>query len=77
MRVSSDRAARRPTPGLAASQESLPIRCIEAVFLGLLLTTGWEDLLRVPVGFKTSVGRNVYRHIVLIVQVSVAGWCDS
>ena len=49
-------------------REGMPIRCIEAVFLGLLLTTGVEDLHRYPVGFKTSVGGTVYRHIVLVVH---------
>ena len=49
-------------------REGLPIRCIEAVFLGLLLTSGQEHLDRYPVGFKTMVGTNVYRHIVLVVH---------
>lgn len=39
--------------------DPLPIKCIEAVFLGLLLTQGWEKgaLQRIPVGFK-SMGPN-------------------
>jgi hypothetical protein len=46
----------------------LPVKCIEAVFLGLLLTQGWTQLQRLPLGFK-SRGSNgcVYRHIVLAV----------
>lgn len=42
-------------------REGLPIKCIEAVFLGLYLTCGWEDLQRVPVGFKSRVDGQVYR----------------
>ena len=42
-------------------RQGLPIKCVEAVFLGLLLTTGWTDLDRVPVGFKTCVAGHVYR----------------
>ncbi len=42
-------------------RQGLPIKCVEAVFLGLLLTSGWTDLDRVPVGFKTCVAGHVYR----------------
>jgi hypothetical protein len=39
--------------------DPLPIKCIEAVFLGLLLTQNWlqGELQRMPVGFK-SMGPN-------------------
>eukprot|EP00878_Enallax_costatus_P031159 GHUV01034048.1.p1 GENE.GHUV01034048.1~~GHUV01034048.1.p1 ORF type:complete len:121 (-),score=31.63 GHUV01034048.1:484-846(-) len=50
----------RPLPAILATaasilREPLPIKCIEAVFLGMLLTQGWEDgqLQRIPVGFKS------------------------
>ncbi|KAL0027723.1 hypothetical protein WJX77_000968 [Trebouxia sp. C0004] len=49
-------------------RQGLPIKCVEAVFLGLLLTSGWTDLDRVPVGYKTCVAGHVYRHIVLAVR---------
>ena len=49
-------------------REALPIKCLEAVFLGLHLTCGMEDLLRIPVSFKTRVEGHVHRHIVLAVQ---------
>ena len=42
-------------------REALPIKCIEAVFLGAFLTAGWEELQRFPVGFKSSVGKDTYR----------------
>ena len=51
---------KRPLPAILATaasilREPLPIKCIEAVFLGMLLTQGWEDgqLQRIPVGFKS------------------------
>ena len=44
-------------------KDALPIKCVEAVFLALLLTSSWHDLHRVPLGFKTRVGRRVYRYI--------------
>ena len=43
-------------------RQGLPIKCVEAVFLALLLTSGWKDLDRVPVGFKTCVAGHVYRY---------------
>ena len=43
-------------------KDALPIKCVEAVFLALLLTSSWHDLHRVPLGFKTRVGRRVYRY---------------
>ena len=49
-------------------REALPIKCLEAVFLGLHLTCGMEDMLRIPVSFKTRVEGHVHRHIVLAVQ---------
>lgn len=43
----------------AILRDPLPIKCIEAVFLGMLLTQGWSqgELQRLPVGFK-SMGPN-------------------
>lgn len=42
-------------------RDALPIKCIEAVFLGLYLTCGWEDLQRIPIGFKSKVDGQVFR----------------
>ena len=42
-------------------REALPIKCIEAVFLGTLLTAGWEGLHRIPLGFKSTVNGETYR----------------
>lgn len=51
----------RPLPAILSTaagilRDPLPIKCIEAVFLGLLLTQGWEQgsLQRIPVGFKSA-----------------------
>lgn len=50
----------RPLPSILATaaailRDPLPIKCIEAVFLGLLLTQGFGggQLQRMPVGFKS------------------------
>ena len=49
-------------------KEALPIKCIEAVFLGAFLTSGWSEISRLPLGFKSSVGGHVHRHIVLVIH---------
>jgi hypothetical protein len=43
-------------------REALPIKCIEAVFLGALLTAGWEGTARMPLGFKSGVNGETHRH---------------
>ncbi|CAG9464707.1 unnamed protein product [Pedinophyceae sp. YPF-701] len=54
-------------------RDALPIKCVEGVFLALLLTSGLEDTDRYPVGFKSAVGGRVYRHIVLAVHHRPSG----
>ncbi|KAL6752521.1 Vasohibin-domain-containing protein [Haematococcus lacustris] len=54
-------------------REAMPIKCIEAVFLGLLLTNNWEHMERYPVGFKSKCQGNTYRHIVLAVRDASSG----
>lgn len=49
-------------------REGLPIQCVEAVFLGIYLTTGMSELTRYPLSFKSSVKDQSFRHIVLAVQ---------
>ena len=49
----------RPLASLLATARAivrapLPIKCVEAVFLGLLLTQGMEDVERIPVSFKVG-----------------------
>lgn len=48
--------------------DCLPIKCIEAVFVALYLTSSMEDLDRIPISFKSCAGGTVYRHIVLAVR---------
>lgn len=54
-------------------REALPIKCIEAVFLGALLTNEWDEADRLPVGFKSKCAGNTYRHIVLAVRHKPSG----
>ena len=42
-------------------REALPIKCIEAVFLGALLTAGWEGVHRMPLRFKSMVNGQTYK----------------
>lgn len=51
-------------------KEGLPIQCVEAVFLGTTLTSGMDDLTRVPLSFKSKfIKGTVHRHIVLALKV--------
>ena len=49
-------------------KESLPIKCLEAVILGLYLTNGSAGLERYPLSFRSVFGSNVHRHVVLVVS---------
>lgn len=51
-------------------QESLPIRCLEATFLGIYLTMEMKDVERLPISFKSRAtsGGQTHRHIVLAVR---------
>lgn len=42
-------------------REALPIKCIEAVFLGALLTAGWEGVHRMPLRFKSMANGQTYK----------------
>ncbi|XP_071834969.1 tubulinyl-Tyr carboxypeptidase 1-like [Apostichopus japonicus] len=46
-------------------RESLPIKCLEAVILGIYLTNGTSNLHRFPISFKTSFSGHVHSHVVL------------
>lgn len=43
----------------------IPIKCLEAVIVGMYLTLGIPDLDRFTISFKTESEGHVYRHIVL------------
>ncbi|CAD2215390.1 vasohibin-1 [Angomonas deanei] len=49
--------------------DALPIRCLEATFVGLFLTQEMRHLSRIPIGFRSMADGAHYRHIVLAVQV--------
>ena len=46
-------------------QESLPIKCLEAVILSIYLTSTLTNLQRFTIGFKTKFRGMYYRHVVL------------
>ncbi|RNF14820.1 vasohibin-1 [Trypanosoma conorhini] len=48
--------------------EALPIRCLEATFVGLYLTHGMKDVDRIPLSFKSRAKGRKYHHIVLVIR---------
>ncbi|XP_007910324.1 tubulinyl-Tyr carboxypeptidase 1 isoform X2 [Callorhinchus milii] len=46
-------------------RESLPIKCLEAVILGIYLTNNMPGVERFPISFKTQFSGSYFRHIVL------------
>uniref|UniRef100_K3X8V2 Vasohibin n=1 Tax=Globisporangium ultimum (strain ATCC 200006 / CBS 805.95 / DAOM BR144) TaxID=431595 RepID=K3X8V2_GLOUD len=54
--------------------ETLPIQCLEAVFLASYLTANASDLERFPISFKSIAGTNVHRHIILAVRYQHNKW---
>lgn len=60
----------RPLSGLMDTaremiKESLPIKCLEAVIVGLYLTCGFHEVQRFTISFKTQFNGRYYRHVVL------------
>ncbi|XP_075470811.1 tubulinyl-Tyr carboxypeptidase 1 [Ascaphus truei] len=60
----------RPLTGLLdlakeMTKEALPIKCLEAVILGIYLTNSISGLERFPISFKTQFSGGCFRHIVL------------
>ncbi|XP_042189402.1 tubulinyl-Tyr carboxypeptidase 2 [Callorhinchus milii] len=47
------------------TRESLPIKCLEAVILGIYLTNGLIGTERFPISFKTQFSGNYFHHVVL------------
>ena len=61
----------------AIARRPLPIKCVEAVFLALLLTAGMEDIDRVPVSFKVKMYfkkyiENIFSHAFVLILVARA-----
>uniref|UniRef100_A0A8C6VRX6 Vasohibin 2 n=2 Tax=Elapinae TaxID=42168 RepID=A0A8C6VRX6_NAJNA len=60
----------RPLSGLMESakemtRESLPIKCLEAVILGIYLTNGQSSVERFPISFKSHFSGSNFHHVVL------------
>ncbi|GFO48193.1 vasohibin-2 [Plakobranchus ocellatus] len=60
----------RPISGLMESaremiREALPIKCLEAVILGIFLTNGMMGVERFTLSFKTVFNGHTHRHVVL------------
>uniref|UniRef100_A0A8C5EDJ0 Tubulinyl-Tyr carboxypeptidase 2-like n=1 Tax=Gouania willdenowi TaxID=441366 RepID=A0A8C5EDJ0_GOUWI len=60
----------RPLCGLMETaremiRESLPIKCLEAVILGIYLTNGLTSVERFPISFKTQFSGHCFHHVVL------------
>jgi len=60
----------RPVSGLMECaremiREALPIKCLEAVILGIFLTNGMLGVERFSLGFKTIFKGHTHRHVVL------------
>lgn len=47
---------------------ALPIQCVEAVFLGCVLSADIDGLDRIPLSFKSKLRDHVHRHIVLALR---------
>ncbi|XP_035024789.1 tubulinyl-Tyr carboxypeptidase 1 [Hippoglossus stenolepis] len=47
------------------TREALPIKCLEAVILGIYLTNNMPGVERFPLSFKSQFSGNHFRHIVL------------
>lgn len=47
------------------TREALPIKCLEAVILGIYLTNSMPTVERFPLSFKTQFSGSHFRHIVL------------
>ncbi|KAL5008144.1 hypothetical protein ScPMuIL_013725 [Solemya velum] len=46
-------------------RDSLPIKCLEAIILGIYLTNGFLGVERFVISFKSVFNGNVHRHVVL------------
>ena len=60
----------RPIAGLTETAKEimrsrLPIKCLEAVIVGLYLSSGVNNILRFTIRFKSKFEGHTYRHIVL------------
>ena len=52
----------------------LPIKCIEAVFMGVYLTNDMKSAFRMPIAFRSNVEGHFFEHIVLGIRSSTGKW---
>jgi hypothetical protein len=45
----------------------VPIQCVEAVFIGTVLTAPLNNALRFPISFKSKLDTHIHRHIILAI----------
>lgn len=62
VRLTNGRLTQKLRSGL---QRSLPIKCVEAVYIALLLTQTMPDVDRLPLIFYSKIQGHIYGHIVL------------
>lgn len=77
-----DIAKNRPLAGLMEVakkmiEESLPIKCLEAVILSIHLTNEISSLEKFTIGFKTTSNKNIHRHVVLGIYDHSTGYFGS
>jgi len=51
--------------------KGLPIQCVEAVFLGVYLTSTFKEVERIPVSFKSKLFTNTIIIIIIIIKNKV------
>ena len=54
--------------GREITRQALPIKCVEAVFVGAYLLQGLKELERVPLSFRSQIDGVTYKHIVLALK---------
>lgn len=54
--------------GREITRQALPIKCVEAVFVGAYLTQGLKELERIPFSFRSQIDGVTYKHIVLALK---------
>nr|XP_058929416.1 tubulinyl-Tyr carboxypeptidase 2 isoform X5 [Kogia breviceps] len=69
-RLLTERSRRLMETAKEMTRESLPIKCLEAVILGIYLTNGQPSIERFPISFKTYFSGNYFHHVVLGIYCS-------
>ena len=51
--------------------KGLPIQCVEAVFLGVYLTSTFKEVERIPVSFKSKLFTTTIIIIVIVIVIII------